>query len=276
VDKPMPPLKDGEQLVYFQSGGEWSFLKTPKKYQSKKGVSPVPVVIWFRGQSSYVRDGETDCLIRPPYKAILNRLLEQGYAVAGSELTGVHYGRASATAASVALYRALVAGANVDAERVGMWTPAGMGGLTMWNSIMGPLHGKVRAVVSTQAVVSYASVIPRRKEAIRRAHGFPEDILDDVLIASVSGYDALSQMGLRLAVGGKAFAKGLPKTLIMHGETDDNIPCGPNAVELHELLKKHGAESTLHVFQDTGHVLHKMEEPIASMTGEFFREAFGR
>jgi hypothetical protein len=61
----------------------------------------------------------------------------------------------------VALYRALVAGANIDAERVGMFTPAGMGGLTMWNSVMEPLHGKAQAVVSTQAVVSFASVMLR-------------------------------------------------------------------------------------------------------------------
>jgi hypothetical protein len=75
-----------------------------------------------------------------------------------------------------------------------------------------------RAVVSTQAVVSFASGIPRRKEAVRKAHSFPEGIPDDVLIASVSRYDVLTQLGLRLAVGGKAFAQGLPKTFTMHGE----------------------------------------------------------
>jgi hypothetical protein len=92
-----------------------------------------------------------------------------------------------------------------------------------------------------------------------------------VLIASVLGHDALTQMGMRLSTGGNAFARGLLKTLTMHVEQDDKIPCGPNAVELHDLLRGHGVDSGLHVFKDTGHVLYQMEEPIASMTGDFLR-----
>jgi hypothetical protein len=130
-----------------------------------------------------------------------------------------------------------------------------------------------RAVVSTQAVVSFASGIPRRKEAVRKAHSFPEGISDDVLIASVSGYDVLTQLGLRLAVGGKAFAQGLPKTFTMHGERMTTSRAGRTRWSCTICWRGMGWTRGCSI-QGHGSPLHQMEEPIATMTGEFFKEAF--
>ncbi len=42
----IPPLKDGEQKVFFKAGGEWCYLWTPEGYENGK---PVPVVIHNHG-----------------------------------------------------------------------------------------------------------------------------------------------------------------------------------------------------------------------------------
>ena len=52
----LPQLKDGAQTVFFKSGGEWCFFRTPSSYTTSG--SPLPCVIQCHGNSGYVRDGE--------------------------------------------------------------------------------------------------------------------------------------------------------------------------------------------------------------------------
>ena len=49
----IPRLQDGEQTVYFQAGGEWCFLKTPKSYSTSNGA--VPCVIQCHGHTATSR-----------------------------------------------------------------------------------------------------------------------------------------------------------------------------------------------------------------------------
>jgi hypothetical protein len=276
MDKPLPQLKDGAQTVFFQAGGEWSFLRTPRNYKAAKGSGAVPLILWCRGMGSYVRENDSDWMKKPPAKAIVDKLVDSGYAVAGSEMTGDHYGRPSAVAALIMLYRMMLDKANVDADKVGMYTSAGMGGTVMWLAAIGPLHGKIKGVVFAQAVASLASMLHYRKEVICKAFGMPDDTPDDVIAAATAGSDPLPQTELMLKAKGKDFVKGLPKTLLISGDKDANVIYEKNAVALHKLLTAHGADSILHPLPGVAHVLHEMLEPIPTLHADFFKKVFGK
>jgi hypothetical protein len=95
-----------------------------------------------------------------------------------------------------------------------------------------------------------------------------------VLIASVSRYDVLTQLGLRLAVGGKAFAQGLPKTFTMHGERMTTSRAGRTRWSYTICWRGMGWTRGCSI-QGHGSPLHQMEEPIASMMGSFLRRRLG-
>jgi len=63
-------LKDGEQKVFFKSGGEWCYLWTPPGYNQDKSV---PLVIHHHGARGYVREGEADWIDTPLKKGISRR-----------------------------------------------------------------------------------------------------------------------------------------------------------------------------------------------------------
>ena len=115
----IPQLGDGEQTVYFQAGDEWCFLKTPKTYKASNGA--VPCVIQCHGHHGYVKDGEADWLTEDFKLSFVNSLIDTGIAVASTNATGNHWGRPNAVAANAALFDALLEGANLDSNRMGLW-----------------------------------------------------------------------------------------------------------------------------------------------------------
>ena len=176
--KTITQLRDGEQTVYFQAGDEWCFLRTPKNYRGDKAGGAVPCVIQCHGQHGYVKDGEADWLTEEDKLIFVNKLLGAGIAVASTHATGNHWGRPNAVAATAALFDALVEGANLDKDRMGLWG-GGLGGALLWNTSTGPLLGRLRAVVLQQATISYESVIRNHKfkshllEGLWNARGLP-------------------------------------------------------------------------------------------------------
>ena len=188
----IPQLKDGEQTVYFQAGGEWCFLKTPASYQAEGAGTPC--VIQCHGHHGYVKDGEADWLTEDFKLSFVNSLIESGIAVASTNATGNHWGRPSAVAANGALFDSLVEGSNVDASRMGLWG-GGLGGALLWNSVTGPLLGRLRAVCLQQATISYDSVIRNHKfkSFLLEAYGLPADTPDDLAVAALAFNDPVSR-----------------------------------------------------------------------------------
>ena len=188
----IPQLKDGEQTVYFQAGGEWCFLKTPASYQAEGAGTPC--VIQCHGHHGYVKDGEADWLTEDFKLSFVNSLIDSGIAVASTNATGNHWGRPSAVAANGALFDSLVEGSNVDASRMGLWG-GGLGGALLWNSVTGPLLGRLRAVCLQQATISYDSVIRNHKfkSFLLEAYGLPADTPDDLAVAALAFNDPVTR-----------------------------------------------------------------------------------
>ena len=70
-----------------------------------------------------------------------------------------------------------------------------------------------------------------------------------------------------------SFAKGLPKTLCLHGDKDKQVDYHENAVTLTNLLKEHDVGSSLETFHGRGHELHTMGEQVANVISNFFDES---
>jgi len=268
---PKNPLKldDGEQLAYFESGGSWCYIRTPESYKAARGKA-VPLIIRCRGYGGFVRMGYTEWMERSGSKMTVDALVERGFAVAGSDLSGDHWGRPAGVAANVSLYNFLTENTNVDAARVGMFTGAGMGGTVLWNSVIGPLHGKVKSVVMMQAIVSLAGMFPAWRRNVMEAYSISLNTEDAVAIASLAQNDPLIQTQNLLATKGAAFARGLPEVYWLHGEKDKPVSYEANAVAMTRLLKKHGVACTLKGYKDKGHDLHLMPEEMTRLIAGFF------
>jgi acetyl esterase/lipase len=259
----IPPLGDGEQRVFFKAGGEWCYLWTPEDF---KEDLPVPVVIHHHGARGYVRDGEADWLDTDSKAAYLRAVMEGGVcAIAGSHACGDHWGNPDSVAANAALFEALVESPHIDAGRAGLMG-GGLGGAIIWNSVLGPLAGKVRAVVVMQAVAHLTAVIRegKFKAPCLRGYGLPEDTPDDEAIGKIAPYDPLPRLQ-RLAP-----STPLPRVAIYHGEVDENIPAATNAIPLSEALKKAGGAVELELFPGVGHDVYGVGRPIEGRLKAFF------
>jgi acetyl esterase/lipase len=142
----------------------------------------------------------------------------------------------------------------------------GLGGALVWNSILGPLSGRVKAVAVLQAVVSLSAVIREHKfkAPCLRGYGLPEDTPDDEAVTRIAVYDPLPKLQ-RLSAG-----MPLPRTVICHGAKDANIPPETNAVPLAEALRKAGGDVSLELFPDVGHAVYAMGRPIEERLKSFF------
>ena len=259
----IPRLRDGEQRVFFQAGGEWCYLWAPERFMTEK---PIPIVIHHHGARGYVKDGSADWLDDKGKAAYLKAVMAGGKcAVAGSHACGDHWGNASAVAADQALFDALIQSPSIDATRVGL-IGGGLGGALVWNSVLGPLAGRVKAVAVMQAAASLEAVIREHKfkAPCLKAYGLPEDTQDNEAIARIAFYDPLPRLQ-RLAIG-----TPLPRTAIYHGSKDPNIPPGTNAIPLAEALRKAGGDVTLELFPDVGHSVYAMGRPIEERLRSFF------
>jgi acetyl esterase/lipase len=259
----IPPLGDGEQRVFFKAGGEWCYLWTPEDF---KEDLPVPVVIHHHGARGYVRDGEADWLDTDSKAAYLRAVMEGGVcAIAGSHACGDHWGNPDSVAANASLFEALAESPHINADRTGLMG-GGLGGAIIWNSVLGPLAGKIKAVVVMQAVAHLTAVIHegKFKAPCLRGYGLPEDTPDDEAIGKIAPYDPLPRLQ-RLAPG-----TPLPRVAIYHGEVDENIPAATNAIPLSEALKKAGGAVKLELFPDVGHDVYGVGRPIEERLKAFF------
>ena len=262
----IPPLRDREQKVFFKAGGEWCYLWTPASY---KNGEPVPVVIHNHGAGGYVREGESDWLDTESKTAYLRAVMAGGgCAIAGSHACGNHWGNPDSVAANAALYKALEECPGVDATRTGLMG-GGLGGALVWNSVVGPLAGKVKAAAVMQAVANLTAVIREQKfkTPCIAAYGLPEDTPDEEAIEKIHPYDPMPKL--------QALKSGtsLPRTAIYHGFKDANIPAETNAKPLAAALEAAGGIVELNIFPDVEHNVYAMGKPIEERLKDFFARA---
>ena len=269
----IPQLKDGEQTVYFQAGGEWCFLKTPASYRAEG--EGTPCVIQCHGHHGYVKNGEADWLTEDFKLEFVNSLIDSGIAVASSHATGNHWGRPSAVAANGALFDSLVEGSNVDASRMGLWG-GGLGGALLWNSVTGPLLGRLKAICLQQATISYESVIRhgKFKSFLLEAYGLPADTPDDLAVAALSFNDPVTRTRLLIGEKGRALASELPEVLFIHGDVDENMLYQENPVRLSGVLGPLGAKYSFQTYEGVGHATYQLGEVAAAALNAYFRRVF--
>jgi dienelactone hydrolase len=259
----IPELRDGEQKIFFKAGGEWCYLWTPKTFRRGE---PIPVVIHHHGFTGYVRDSASDWLDDEAKATYLRAVMEGGNcAIAGSHACGNHWGNAEAQAANAALFQLLVAHPSIDPKRMGLMG-GGLGGLLLWNSVLGSMAGRVKAVLVMQANSSLECTIRERKfkAPLLAGYGLAEDMDDDEAVQKVRSNDPLAKL--------QALKPGthLPRTAIYHGALDEAVPPGSQVIPLAEALKRAGAVVTLELFPGVGHAVYAMGEPIRERLRAFF------
>lgn len=272
----IPKLSDGEQTVFFKAGGEWCYLRTPAAFWANARSGPaVPCVVHCHGNRGYVRDGQADWLDEETKSLFVKLLVAAGIAVSGSHATGNHWGRPSAVAANGALFDALVSLVNLDKRRMGLMG-GGLGGALVWNSITGPLLGRVRAAVQQQAVLSYESVIRNHKfkGQLLEAYGVPSDTPDDLAVSTLAHNDPLNRTRLLIAQQGQRAASLLPQVLFAHGDADDNVLYQENPGALSRELDACGAKCSFQTFKGVGHATYDLREAAAKPIADFFKKAF--
>jgi dipeptidyl aminopeptidase/acylaminoacyl peptidase len=258
-------LQKGEHKIFFKAGGEWCYLWTPPEFVPEK---PVPVVIHHHGARGWVREGTADWLDTDTKRAYLQAVMEgSGGVIAGSHACGDHWGNKCAVKANDALFKKLEATEGIDSTRLGL-LGGGLGGALVWNSVLGPLAGKVKAVVVMQAVSNLSAVIREQKfkAPCLKAYDIPEDTPDEEAIAKIINDDPMPRLQ-KLMKGTR-----LPKVVIYHGARDGNIPAETNAKQLKNALKKAGGDVKLELFSEVEHNIYAMGKPIEKRLRCFFSQ----
>jgi acetyl esterase/lipase len=185
--------------------------------------------------------------------------------VTGSHACGDHWGNPCSVEANAALLKYLEGVEGVDTSRLG-FMGGGLGGALIWNSVLGPFAGKVKAVAVMQAVANLSAVVREQKfkGVMLEAYGVPEDTPDDEAIKRIIKYDPMR--------GLQALEKGtsLPRTIIYHGAKDVNIPPDTSAKMLAEALTKAGGDVTLELFDEVEHNTYAMGKPMEDRLRSFF------
>jgi acetyl esterase/lipase len=256
-------LDKGEQKQYFKAGGEWCYIWTPPGFDPGK---PAPVMIHHHGAGGFVREWESDWLDTSSKAAYLRAAMDgSGCIVAGSHACGNHWGNPFSVEANAALLDYLEGVDGVDTSRLGLMG-GGLGGALIWNSVLGPFAGKVKAVAVMQAVANLSAVVREQKfkGVMLEAFGVPEDTPDDEAIARVVKYDPMP--------GLQALEKdaSLPRTVVYHGAKDENIPPDTHAKMLVEALTKARADVTLELFDEVEHNTYAMGKPMEDRLRTFF------
>ncbi|MGW8181274.1 MAG: prolyl oligopeptidase family serine peptidase [bacterium] len=256
-------LEKGEQKKFFKAGGEWCYIWTPKGFDPAK---PAPVVIHHHGARGYIREGEADWLDTETKAAYLRAVMaDSGAVIASTHACGDHWGNSCAVEANAALLAYLEGVKGLDTSRLG-FMGGGLGGALIWNSVLGPFAGKVKAVAVMQAVANLSACVREHKfkDVTLKAYGLPEDMEDEAAIAKIIDHDPMPRLQ-KLKKGTK-----LPKTVIYHGSKDENIPADTNAIPLADALKKAGADVTLVLFGDVEHNTYSMGKPMEDRLRKFF------
>jgi len=256
-------LEKGEQKRYFKAGGEWCYIWTPPGFDPEK---PAPVLIHHHGARGYIREGESDWLDTPSKAAYLRAAMEgSGCVVASSHACGDHWGNPCSVEANAALLKHLEGVEGVDISRIG-FMGGGLGGALIWNSVLGPYAGNVKAVAVMQAVANLSSVVREQKfkGVLLKAYGVPEDTPDDEAIEHIIIYDPMPRLqGLKEGIS-------LPRTIIYHGAKDVNIPPDTSAKMLAAALEKAGGDVTLELFDEVEHNTYAMGKPMEDRLRRFF------
>jgi hypothetical protein len=258
----VPRLRDGEQQVFFKAGGDWCYLWTPKTFKAGK---PTAVVIHHHGNRGYVKMDTADWLEEDRKTAFLKAVMSNNVAIAGSHACGNHWGNPCSVKANGALLDALAASPHVDPKRIGLMG-GGLGGLLIWNSVLGPMMGRVKQAAVMQAVSSIESIIRDHKFKDQQlvAYGLPPDMPDDEAVERLAASDPLPRLR-RLRKGAP-----LPRTAIYHGAVDDNVLPDANAVALAEALRAAGTEVKLELFPGVGHNTYGMGKEMEDRLKAFF------
>jgi dipeptidyl aminopeptidase/acylaminoacyl peptidase len=246
----IPKLSDGEQRVYFKSGGEWCYIWTPKSFKVN-GKSPV--LVHNHGARGYIREGAADWPDTEWKAGFLKAIMENGIVIAGSHACGDHWGNPCAVKANEALLADLDANPSLDTSRLGLMG-GGLGGALVWNSVLGPYSERVKLVTVQQAVVNLYATIKEKKfrDVTLKAYGFEPEASDEEAYKIIGPSDPLPRLR-KLKPGIK-----LPRVVIYHGAKDENIPAETNAIPLSEALKKAGADVELNVFPNVEHDVYGM------------------
>jgi acetyl esterase/lipase len=256
-------LEQGEQKYFFKAGDQWCYLWTPEEF---KPSTPAPVVIHHHGAGGYVREKEADWLDTESKADYLRAVMsESGAVVAGSHACGDHWGNSCAVEANAALLVFLDDLMGLDTGRLGLMG-GGLGGALVWNSVLGPFAGRVRAVAVMQAVANLSAVIREKKfkAPCLKAYGIPEDTADKKAINLIIDHNPMTKL--------KTIEKGtkLPFTAIYHGSRDENIPAETNAIPLAKALCEAGGSVTLELFEGVEHNTYAMGAPMEKRLRNFF------
>ncbi|MBT3283532.1 prolyl oligopeptidase family serine peptidase [Candidatus Bathyarchaeota archaeon] len=256
-------LEKGEQKRYFKAGGEWCYIWTPPGFEPGKTA---PVLIHHHGAGGYVREGESDWVDTPSKAAYLRAAMDDsGCVVAGTHACGNHWGNPCSVEANTALLKHLEGVEGIDTGRLG-FMGGGLGGAVIWNSVLGPFAGKVKAVAVMQAVANLSTIVVEQKfkGVMLEAYGIPQDSPDDEAIKRIVKYDPMP--------GLQALEKGtsLPKTIIYHGAKDVNIPPDTSAKMLAAALENAGGDVTLELFDEVEHNTYAMGKPMEDKLRIFF------
>jgi hypothetical protein len=258
-------LQKGEQKIFFKAGGEWCYLWTPPEFNPEK---PVPVVIHHHGARGWVREGTADWLDTKTKRAYLRAVMEGcGGVIAGSHACGDHWGNKCAVKANDALFKKLDATEGIDSTRLGL-LGGGLGGALVWNSVLGPMAGKVKIAAVMQAVSNLSAVIREQKfkTPCLKAYDIPEDTPDEEAIAKIIDDDPMPRLQ-KLMKGTR-----LPKVAIYHGARDENIPAETNAKQLKDALKNAGGDVKLELFSEVEHNVYAIGKPIEKRLRCFFSQ----
>jgi len=258
----IPKLKDGEQRVYFQSGGEWCYIWTPKDF---KVAGKSPVLVHNHGARGWVKEGTADWPDTEWKAGFFKAIMENGIVIAGSHACGDHWGNPCAVKANAALLADLSDVPGLDLSRLGLMG-GGLGGALVWNSVLGPYAESVKLVTVQQAVVSLFATIKEKKfrDVTLAAYGFKPDASDDEAYKIIGPSDPLPRLQ-KLKPGIK-----FPRVVIYHGAKDENIPAPTNAVPLAEALKKAGAKVELNLFSEVGHDVYGMGKEMEDKLRKFW------
>jgi acetyl esterase/lipase len=191
--------------------------------------------------------------------------MTNGIAVAGSHACGDHWGNPCAVLANAALLKELDAAKGLDTKRLG-FMGGGLGGTLVWNSVLGPLAGRVKLAAVLQAVANLDATIKEKKfrDVTLKAYGFSPETPDEEAYRAIKPSDPMPKL--------KAMKRGvkLPKVAIFHGSKDHNIPAETNAIPLAEALRRAGGEVELNVFPNVEHNVYAMGKEMEERLKTFF------
>ena len=148
---------------------------------------------------------------------------------------------------------------------MGLWG-GGLGGALLWNSVTGPLLGRLKAICLQQATISYESVIRhgKFKSFLLEAYGLPADTPDDLAVAALSFNDPVTRTRLLIGEEGRALASELPRGAL-HPRRRGRKHALPRKtpVRLSGVLGPLGAKYSFKTYEGVGHATYQLGEVAA-------------